>query len=159
MCLESVYVPSSQHELILRHLDLAKSIAWKWSRHTDEFDENYSECCLKLVKIAAYWQPRKARFSTYVYTCLVRHLSHLRRQQSRRFIPPIAESPDKPIDTTELDKALDSLSVDEAEVIAERFFQGQGYRAIGRRLGVSRQRAHQKTVEIIEKLKERMGAA
>jgi RNA polymerase sigma factor (sigma-70 family) len=161
MC-ETIF--ASNHELILNHLALCKHIAWKWSRRPSDFDDNLSECYVKVCEIARYWRPGRAKASTtFYYTSLNRHLATYRRRQSRRsagrvVLEDVANDAayDEPLDTSKLANAMERLTSRELEVLGGKYWRKVSYKITASNLGVSRQRCEQLHKLALARLRERM---
>jgi RNA polymerase sigma factor (sigma-70 family) len=153
-----------QTALVCDHLGLAKSLAAKFAHGRPSLmDDLYQEACVGLVACARFYNPAKSRFTTYAWASLTRRLLTARRRLLR--LPPTdalldqrpaPERPDRTGDVEELNLALDSLTIPEAEIVLRRHFLPESLKVTAQRFGVSRQRIQQRHAAILGKLRRRL---
>jgi len=125
-------------------------------------DDVVSEVFLKAFTHYNESQANKAWLVTIARNCIVDHLRRSQHETALLFAPVYAANCDRDLDALEeqacLQKALESLGEEEAELIRLRFFAGMSFKDISGALGISVPAAKMRLYRTLSAVREKVEA-
>lgn len=82
---------SAFDQLVIKHTDLAYGLAYRMTQKSDLAEDIVQDCFIKVWQQATDWNPKKAKFSTWLYRVVCNRCIDEMRSAAHRYNEPMEE--------------------------------------------------------------------